>query len=99
VVLSSGNVVKNNGLDIQEAVLVTPKTELAAQQAAVITQTTQFIKKKGCSCDPHIPNPHVALQCVGNSVQGVSGATQVSHHRLLVGQIRASRVTRPQDAC
>ena len=50
--------------------LVTPKTEPATQLAAVITQTSQFVKKKGWSCDPHIPNSHVALQCVGNCTEG-----------------------------
>ena len=29
--------------------------------------------KKGCSCESHIPNPYVSLQCVGNSPQGGSG--------------------------
>jgi prolyl-tRNA editing enzyme YbaK/EbsC (Cys-tRNA(Pro) deacylase) len=73
VVLSSGNVVtRKDGLDTQKALLVTPKTEPATQQAAVITQATQFVKMKGCSCDPHIPNPHVGLQCVGNC-RGASG--------------------------
>ena len=86
-------------LDVQKAVFVTPKSERATQQAAVITQTTQFVKKKGCSCDPYIPNAHVALQCVGKRAQEVPGATQVQRHRLLEGQIRASSLTRPQDAC
>jgi hypothetical protein len=95
-----GNVVtQKDGLDIQKALLVTPKTEPATQHATVITQTSQFVKKKGCSCDLDIPNPYVALQCVGNSAQGVPGATQVPRHRLLEGQIRASNLTRPQDAC
>jgi hypothetical protein len=92
-------VTQKDGLDIQKAVLVTVKTEPATQQAAVITQTNHFVKKESWSCDPHIPNPHVALQCVGNSAQGVPGATQVPRHRLLEGQIRASSLTRPQDAC
>ena len=94
MVLSSGNVVtQKDGLDIQKAVLATTKTEPATQQPAVITQMTQFVK--GCSCDPHIANPHDVLQCV----QGVPGATKVPRHRLFEGQIRASSLTRPQDAC
>jgi len=53
VVRSSGNVVtQKDGLDIQKAVSVTPKTERTGYTAAaVITQSTQFIKKK--RRDPH----------------------------------------------
>ena len=47
-------VTQKDGLDIQKAVLLTPKTEPATQQAAVITQTTQF----------------VVLHCVGNCTGG-----------------------------
>lgn len=47
-------VTQKDGLDIQIALLVTPKLEPAGYTAAaVITQTTHFVKMKGCSCDPH----------------------------------------------
>lgn len=80
------------GLDIQKAVLVTPEPEQAANQQLLLThKRPSSFKIKAAVV--------VTLQCVGNCAQGVPDATQVPRHSLLEGHIRASSLTRPQDAC
>jgi hypothetical protein len=70
-------VTQRDVLDIQKALLVTPKTEPATQQAAIITQTTQFVNKMAAVVILTFTTRTLRCSALGSSHRG-SGCDKVA---------------------